>query len=212
MADELNLNKWADHLIILHAHAQGLLAALHAAKQSIDSDSPSSPTSAIDLLSKGGSPDVGFSYNGASVSPASPARPGAERLKTLGDPTLAPLFKIMVKKFPDAGDLAKSSGYPAFQSAHGDILSEMQPIYDLFLAIMEFTENAAMVLSQGINLVSFNSESNPDIVDAFLDLLVSYTFVLHMLATLGNERKTIAMSFSRAYQIKNSEAEPSFQR
>ena len=103
----LDINKWSDHLLLLYNHAQGLLAALYCAKQFVD---PEATSPASDILARGGSPDVSFTYNGSPVTPVSASRPALERLRVLaeaGETGLADFFKKIVKKFPEVGDITK---------------------------------------------------------------------------------------------------------
>ncbi|KAJ3030355.1 Nck-associated protein 1 [Rhizophlyctis rosea] len=203
----LDINKWSDHLILLQTHAQGLLAALYCAKQFVDPEA-TSPTS--DILARGGSPDVAFTYNGSPVSPVSASRPALERLRVLaeaGDHGLGDFFKKIVKKFPDVGDITKSSSYQAFVKASDTILEELKPYYDLLSATAEFAETAQTVLQQGVNLLTFGFDTNPEIVNIFLDVLVSFVSVIYLVNGLGNERKIIAFAYSRAYQVAKQKDE-----
>ncbi|KAJ3050881.1 Nck-associated protein 1 [Rhizophlyctis rosea] len=190
----LDINKWSDHLLLLHSHAQGLLTALYCAKQFIDPEA-TSPTS--DILARGGSPDVSFTYNGSPVTPVSASRPALERLRVLaeaGETGLGDFFKKIVKKFPDVGDITKSSSYQAFVKASDSILEELKPYYDLLSATAEFAETALTVLQQGVNLLNLSFDTNPEIVNAFLDLLVSFVSIIYLVTKQKEELNWIRLS------------------
>ncbi|TPX60530.1 hypothetical protein PhCBS80983_g01764 [Powellomyces hirtus] len=208
----MHIDLWADHLLALQAHSTALLSALHCAKHAIGSPDHSIATSPTDILSKGGSPDVAYTYNGAHLSPLSPSRPAMEKLKALTDPNLAEAFKKMAKKFPEQVDITKDAKFQPFRDAHLAIVAEFKHYYALLVAVMEFTETSAVVLQQSINLVNLSFDINPELVNAFLDLLVSYVSIIYLVAAMGAEKKVIASAYAKAYQLANGPVEPSYLR
>ncbi|KAJ3279440.1 Nck-associated protein 1, partial [Borealophlyctis nickersoniae] len=207
----LDMHKWSDHLLLLNTHSNTLLTSLHCAKQLLqDPNAASGSPTSNDILSKGGSPDVAFAYKGEAVSPMSPSRPALERLRVLaeaGETGIGEVFKRMIKKFPEVGDLAKLSGYQAFQSASDTILEDFRPFYDLLTACTEWAETAIAVLHQSMNFVALSRDTNPDLVTAFLDLLVNYVSVIYMVHGLGNERKIVASGYAKAWEVVNRNQE-----
>ncbi|KND04510.1 uncharacterized protein SPPG_00238 [Spizellomyces punctatus DAOM BR117] len=208
----MDMNKWADHLLSLHSHARGLLTALYCAKHAIASDVSTPLTSPTDILSKGGSPDVSYTYNGASLTPVSPSRPALEKIKCLNDPNLGEVWKKMMKKFPELAELTKDSRAQAFRDVHVQVLDELRPYYTLLVAAMDFVEISLVILQDSINLVNFSSDINPDLVNLFLDLLVDHVSVIYMLASLGPERKLIAAGYCKAWLVDFGEPERNFNR
>ncbi|KAJ3021788.1 Nck-associated protein 1 [Thoreauomyces humboldtii] len=208
----MNIELWADHLLALQVHGRSLLNALHCAKHAIGSHDHSIASSPTDLLSKGGSPDVAYTYNGAYLTPASPSRPALERLKMLGDANLADAFKKMIKKFPEQVDITKDAKYQAFRDSHLHILEEFKHYYELLVSVMEFNEASTAVLQQATSLVNLSYDVNPELVNAFLDLLVTYVSVVYMSSTIGNERKVIAAAYAKAFQLANGASEGNYLR
>lgn len=108
----VEIQKWADHLRVLHAYSRGLLDALYCAKHAIGAHELS-PISFpyVDLVSKGGSPEVTYAYNGTPLTPASSARPALDKIKILSDQGLTEIFKKMMKKFPEVVEFHKACFY-----------------------------------------------------------------------------------------------------
>ncbi|KAI8825002.1 Nck-associated protein 1 [Fimicolochytrium jonesii] len=208
---------WADHLLALTAHGDRILNALYCARHTLipheGERSPVSATSspsAADVYSKGGSPDVAYTYNGAAVTPSSPSRPALERIKILNDPAIAEVLRKLVKKFPESIDLTKDPKHQAFRDAQVQILAELKVYYKVLVASMEYIETGLSALQESINLVSLSFDTNPELVDYFLDLLVSHVSAVYMLAAFGQDRKIIAAVYGKAYQIAHGMQDPDY--
>ncbi|KAJ3166104.1 hypothetical protein HDU88_003651 [Geranomyces variabilis] len=208
----MNIDLWADHLLALQAHSVPLLGALYCARHAIGSTDHSIASSPVDILSKGGSPEVAYTYNGSNLSPVSPSRPALEKIKSLADPSFADAFKKMVKKFPEPVDITKDAKYQAFRDGHLQVLADFKNYYALLIAVMEFTETSAAVLQQSTNLVNLSFDINPELVNAFLDVLVAHVSVVYLAASIGQEKKIIASAYAKAYQLANGPTEPNFLR
>ncbi|KAI9099727.1 Nck-associated protein 1, partial [Phlyctochytrium arcticum] len=204
-----DINRWADHILSLHTHAQGLLTALYCAKHSLQPDNAATPT--IDLLSKGGTPETTYSCNGSYLTPVSPSRPAMDRVRCITEPALADVNKKLMKKFPELADFTKSRA-TAFRDMHLQILEELRSYYTLLIAAMDFVEISSALLQESVNLVQLSFEVNPDLANAFLDLLVDHVSVVYMTTALGADRKLIAALFCKAWQIHSGEPERNFQR
>ncbi|KAJ8331007.1 hypothetical protein QVD99_001188 [Batrachochytrium dendrobatidis] len=192
-----DIASWADHALILVKHADGYLSALYSLKQLLDLESKQ-PT---DLIVKGGLSDIVFGYGGVPFTIESMARPAVERMTIFIDPTITALQKQVLKKFPDYGDLGKST--PAFQNGYMETIESTKSYFQLLAAVADYLEMCITALKTAGKFTRLNPEFNPDLTNTFLDLFLAVTSIIYLVGSIGPEVKLLAFVHNRAYQTQS---------
>lgn len=168
-----DLSRLAEKLLVLIAHAQGLLARVHTFKVQYARDE--------------GKPRI------------------------MLDPVLVPVFKAILKRFPNDGGLSQTQGYDRFMSSHREIMDACAEHYAVMVAVVEFRENAFSLFSDITRLVNFSPDWNPDVLENFVRLVSLYAR-LHILLGGAEDRKLVAVCYARCYALANGSSEPSYKK
>jgi len=134
-----------------------------------------------------------------------------QRPNILNDANLQPVFKAVLKRFPDTGGLSQVQGANNFEASQKEILEKISEAYECLLGIVDFRDAALHVLGDCNRLVSLGTDMNPDVTNLFLKLLVCYVRV-NLIASFFTDRKLVAAIYSRAYNLANGTSEPNYPR
>jgi hypothetical protein len=164
--------------------------------------------------------DINIDFRGAQISPEGPPKSTIQRLSLFIDPGLNGIRKQVTKKFPDTGDIGKvfytNQGLLIFTQQTGELLNELKPFYNLYIAAIDFIDLAYPIISSilqlKINVFIINKlKSHPLIAPIFLDLLVGVSKVLIMTAKINKYKKVIFFAYNTAYTLQNRSPAPMWQ-
>ncbi|KAH6601775.1 hypothetical protein BASA61_001802 [Batrachochytrium salamandrivorans] len=189
-----DITSWADHAVILVQHSEGYLSALYSLKQGLDLESGQT----TDIIVRGGLPEVIFGYDGVPFTLESMARPSVDRMTIFVDPCITNLQKQVLKKFPDYGDIGKNAS--TFQNGYLEALENTKAHFQLLVAVADYLDMCITALKTASKFSRLNLELNPDLTNAFMDLLINVVSIGYLIGSIGPEVKLLAFVHNRAYQ------------
>ncbi|KAI3642524.1 hypothetical protein MP228_012079 [Amoeboaphelidium protococcarum] len=175
---QVDSRKIAETVRVLNEHAVNLLSGLYNYVYIFNGDGPGC---VIDTMV----PEEVSALNRKSEQP---------RLFT--EQPYQAFVKQVLKKFPDVPDTQKNSFAQALQTDARQVLAEIQPIYQLFVDIMEFTEVSISCLLVCDRLVGLNCQQHFRLTDGILKLLCNLVSVHLLMGKLADEKKIVASVFN----------------
>lgn len=197
---QLSILKWYDHLIVLQEQGKKILGALQNIKASLPGDS-NIPVigGGSDLLVK--TQDYGYAINGAPIVIDSIQRETINKFKTLQDPKIVDIIKGFLKKFPEVPAISKQAKSDVFSESAKVIHQELGNAYYLLVNTASYAESTLQTLLLVNNLLSLSYDTNPQIANAFMDLVVTFMSIHYMVYSFGNDKKLLTLAFSKAEQV-----------
>ncbi|XP_026096581.1 nck-associated protein 1-like [Carassius auratus] len=121
-------------------------------------------------------------------------------------------MKYINKKFPNVDIRGGSQHLSSIQKQKSAILESLHSHYESFIDVMEFRDHVYELLNTiDASQCYFNIAVNFDFTKNYLDLIITYASVIHMLSRI-DDKKAIAGMYNCAYEYLNGNSDPSFPR
>ena len=130
-------------------------------------------------------------------------------LSLLLDPTYQPLYKALLKKFPDIRDTPKNV-VVLMEQNQKVFVDSLQGIYNSLSVFLQFQNDTLEVLKLAEGIKYLNYDVNPDLCMMVLDVVKQIVFGHQLINTLGDRRKLIVSVYAKAYFLENGINEPLF--
>lgn len=106
--------------------------------------------------------------------------------------------------------LQESPNYESFQATAGRIIDELEPIYQTFLDVDEFSTTTLDLLKDlPKNINNINLSQTPTLTRDFLSLLTLYV-QLHVFWSFVTERRLLLATYAAAYMAVHGRSEKNY--
>eukprot|EP00835_Amoeboradix_gromovi_P002719 NODE_160_length_16633_cov_0.230132.p1 type:complete len:1061 gc:universal NODE_160_length_16633_cov_0.230132:12381-15563(+) len=130
-------------------------------------------------------------------------------LSLLLDANYQPLYKALLKKFPDIRDIPKSAT-AVLEQNQKTFIDGLQSMYNSMSIFLQFQNDALDILKIADKIQYLNSEITPDLCMMILDVVKQIVFGQQLICSLGERRKILVSAYAKAYFLENGINEPLF--
>ena len=130
-------------------------------------------------------------------------------LNLLLDQNYQPLYKALLKKFPDIRDIPKNQT-ALLEQNQKQFVAGLSGIYSAMSIFLQYQNDVLEALKIADKLKSLSFDTSPDIVFMILNCIKSIVSGHHLINSLGDRRKLVVSVYAKAYFLENGINEPLF--